>query len=235
MVWRIEADTTTGLLAVETRDKDTGRPAFSTFDSRTGNSFIHEKPYGEKNWALAGTTGRNLIVRAYGQNSPEGAGVACIDADTGDLRWEQFNYVLLHVGNQLLTVRHRNFAGGYEQYLDPATGDLTQFNRIPNKPTGPDIVIPHRYKDNVPELLAGYTIHGDLFFCRIGRKQAWAFHEQLHEKYHVRLIITSGLTVLSDQVLITGLDKMTPELFFMINEQLFIISHNKREIVSYLV
>lgn len=235
MVWRIEADTAANLLAVETRDAVTGHPAFSAFDSRTGVSFIHEKPYGDRNWALAGTADGKLIVRAFGQNSPDGAGIACLDAHTGDLLWEQFNYVLVHVGDRQLTVRHRAFAGAYEQHLDLATGNLTKFNKTADKPTGPDIVLPRRYEHGIPELLAGYAVYGDLFYCQIGAKQLWAFHEATQQTYRVRLVISSGLTLLADQVILTKLAKMTPELFFMIGQQLFIISHNKREIVSYLV
>src|SRR5690606_416406 len=235
MVWRIEADTTGNLLAVETRDKDTGRPAFSAFNYQTGESFIHEKPYGDRNWALAGIANRKLILRAFGQRSPDGAGIACIDAVDGELAWEQFNYVLLHVGSQQLTVRHRNFAGGYEQYLDSATGNLTQFNKTTSKPTEPTIVLPQRYEHDVPGILAGYAIHGDLFYCQIGPKHLWTFHEATQEAYRVRLVITSDLSILDDRIILRELIRMTPELFFMIEQQLFIVSDNKREIVSYLV
>ncbi|HWK59569.1 MAG TPA: DUF4905 domain-containing protein [Parapedobacter sp.] len=235
MVWRIEADTSAHLLAVETRDKETGQPSFSAFDYQSGVSFIHEKPYGNRNWVLAGVTDRKLIAKAFGQNSPDGAGIACIDVASGDLLWEQFNYVLVHVGNQQLTVRHRNFAGGYEQHLDITTGNLTQFNKNAGKPTEADIVLPQRYGHGLPECLAGYPVHGDLFYCQIGPKQLWAFHEARQGSYRVRMVITSGLTVLADQIILPELAKMTPELFFMIGQQVFIISDNKREIVSYLV
>lgn len=235
MVWRIEADTSANVLAVETRDKETGLPAFSAFDSSTGVSFVDEKPYGDRSWALAGTADRKLVIRAFGQNSPEGAGIACIDTDSGDVLWEQFNYVLVHVGNRQLTVRHRNFAGGYEQYLDLSTGNLTNFNKQADKPTGPDIVIPQRYEHGVPERLSGYAVFGDLFYCQIGAQQLWAFHEVIQQAYRVRLVIFNGITIVADHIILEGLDKMTPELFFMVGQQLFIISHNKREIVSYLV
>ncbi len=235
MVWRIQADTDTHLLAVETRDQETGHPAFSAFDSHTGTSLIHEQPYGDRHWALAGMAHRKLVVKAFGQNSPDGAGVACIDIDRGALIWEQFNYVLVQVGNHQLTVRHRNFAGGYEQHLDAATGNLTPFNKTAAKPTAADIVIPQRYELGIPECLAGYPVHGDLFYAGIGAKQVWAFHEAVQEAYRVRLVITNGLTVLADPVILPELARMTPELFFMIGQQVFIISDNKREIVSYLV
>src|SRR3546814_445478 len=198
-------------------------------------SLIQEKPYGDRNWALAGLADRKLVVKAFGQNSPNGTGIACIDIDRGDLLWEQFNYMLVRVDSHQLTVRHRNFAGGFEQYLDIATGNLTPFNKTAAKPIEANIVLPQRYEQGIPECLANYPVHGDLFFCRIGQKQLWGFHEAIPQAYRARLVVTSGLTVVADQVVITELAKMAPELFFMIGQQVFIISDNKREIVSYLV
>ncbi|MFB2118569.1 DUF4905 domain-containing protein [Parapedobacter sp. 2B3] len=235
MVWRIEADTDGRLLAVETRDQETGRPSFSAFDYESGISLIHENPYGDRNWALAGTADRKLVIKAFGQNSPDGAGIACIDADTGDLLWEQFNYVLVQVGRRQLTVRHRNFASGYKQHLDLDTGNLTQFNNSASKPTAAEIVLPQRYGNGIPECLTAYSVYGDLFRCPIGPKELWAFHEVTGETYQVRLVVSSGPAIVADQVVLTGLEKMTPELFFGVERQVFIISDNKREIVSYLV
>lgn len=235
IVWRMEADTTEHLLAVETRDKDSGAPAFSVFDYRTGTTLIHEKTYGDRNWTLAGTARRKLIIRAYGSNSPDGAGIACMDADHGTINWEQFNYTLLHVDRQQVAVRHRNFAGGYEQYLDIDTGNLTPFNTSASKPTGPEIVLPQQYSGNAPEVLDGFTIHGDIFHCPIGSKETWAFHEKTESGYRVRLVITSGLAVLADRIILSDLTAITPELFFVIGSHLFFIGNNKREIVSYLV
>lgn len=235
IVWRIEADTANNILAIETRDEATGNPSFSVFDYTTGTSLVHERPYGDRNWALAGTTDRKLIVRAFGHNSPDSAGIACIDATTGELLWEQFNYMLVGIGDQQLTVRHRNFASGYEQYIDIHTGNLTQADQPTDKPAGLAIVLPQRHIGNVPALLANYEIHGDIFCCPIGSKQVWAFHEVTHQKYRVRLVISNGLNVLSDEVVLTNLAHMIPELFFAIDRQLFLVSDNKREIVSYLV
>ena len=235
MVWRIEADTTAHLLAIETRDQETGHPFFSALDYRSGNLLIHEKPYGDRNWGLAGLADRKLLIKAFGQNSPNGTGIACIDIDHGGLLWEQFNFVLVRAGHRQLTVRHRNFAAGYEQYLDASTGNLTPFNKMAAKPTEANTVLPQRYEQGIPECLVGYPVHGDLFHCQIGQKQLWGFHEVIQEAYRVRLVVTSGLSVLADQVVLTELAKMTPELFFVIGQQVFIISDNKREIVSYLV
>jgi len=235
LVWRMEVDTSVGLLAVETRDAETGNPSFSALRYRTGVSLIHELPYGDRNWTLAGAVDGRLILKAFGQDSPEGTGIACIDAGTGEVVWEQFNYVLLAVVDGLLLVRHRTFAGGYEQYLDAHTGDLTQFNISADKPTGPGIVIPQRYGASIPVFLANYAAYGDIFHGAIGSKEVWAFHEKLNQAFCIRLVVSSGSNVLDDKVVLSDLPKMLPEIFFSIAEQLFLIGDNKRKIVSYLV
>jgi len=235
VVWRIEADTTTGILALETRDPDTGSPSFSAIEYKTGISCVNEKPYGDRNWSLAGILGGKLILRAWGQNTPEGAGIACMDAKSGAILWEQFNYTLVSVHNQLIVVRHRNFASGYEQYLNPIDGHLTEKNNTLTKPQGPDIVLPQRYVGNMPPFLEHYAIKGDLLYCHVEDRTIWAFHEATDLTYRIRLIVSSGLEMLTDTIMISDLPKAAPELFFVIGRQLFFIGDNKREIVAYLV
>ncbi len=235
LVWRIEVDATHGLMAVETRDESTGTPRFSAIRYATGTSLLHETPYGDRNWTLAGVVTGKLILRTFGEKSPTGTGIACIDIDSGQVRWEQFNYTLLDIVDSQLLVRHRNFADGYEQYLDVYEGNLTPKNSAQNKPKHATIVIPKRHLGMKPFFLQGLAIVGDVFHCLAERKDVWAFHEQDEEGYRVRLIISSGLEVLADEMIMDGLTKMAPELFFMLEKQIFLIGDNKRKIVSYLV
>lgn len=236
MVWRIEADTATGMLAVETRQPDNGHPAFSAFRYGTGESTIQEIAYGDRHWTLAAIVADRLVVKAFGKDSPSHPGIACIDIHTGKTLWEQFNYTLLAVRDGLLLVRHRNFAGGYEQLLDPATGDLTKINISATKPGSPEIVLPERYADGLPEALASDTQRGDVFRTRMGEKTVWAFHEADNgNTYRLRLAVTGGREAVATAIVLNGLTKMVPETFFAIGNQLFLIGDNKREIVSYLV
>ena len=235
IIWRIEVGMPTGILAIETRDQDTGNPSFSTIEYTTGQSGITEKQYGDRNWSLAGVIDSLLILRAWVQNTPEGAGIACIDATTGDLLWEQFNYTLVAVTDRQIVVRHRNFVGGYEQFLNPYDGNLSSKDNLANHLMRPEIVLPTPYTDPPPSFLDHYNIAGDLFSCLIDDRTVWAFHEAIENTYQIRLIVSHGLNVLTDNLAITGLPKMTPELFFAIRNQLFLIGNNKREIISYLV
>ncbi len=236
LVWRIEADTDAGLLAIETRDQDTGKPLFSAIDYQTGRSPVYEKPYGDRNWTLAATTDRKLILRAMGQDGPNAAGIACIDAITGNLLWEQFAYAFVGLAHGRLVVRHRNFAGGYEQHLDPVDGNLTQKKTSPIKPSAPEIVLPQRYVGDMPPFLKSYSVHGEVFHYPIGERVAWAFHETPPEEgFAVRLVVSEGTQAVAEKVVLSGLTKMIPELFFAIANQLFFLGDNKREIASYLV
>ena len=139
------------------------------------------------------------------------------------------------MADRQLIVRHRNFASGYEQHVDIDTGALTHINKPTNRRSAPDIIIPQRYTLELPAPLANYVIQGEILHCRIGSKQLFAFHEVTPQSYRVRLVIYSGLNILSDEIVLTGLTKMIPELFFAIGRQLFFVGDNKREIVSYLV
>ena len=235
LVWRIEVDVVNRLMATETRDEQTGVPRFSTFRYVNGESLIREIPYGDRNWTLAGIVSGKLILRTFGQNSPNSIGIACIDATDGQVLWEQFNYTLLAIRGHEIIARHRNFADGYEQYLSVDDGSLTQKDDGLNKPIHPNIVIPKQYLGKVPMFLQHYAIVGELHHCSVGSNDVWAFHERDDQSYHVRLVISSDLDVLANEVVISNLVKMTPELFFMLNDQIFLIGNNKRKIVSYLV
>lgn len=236
LVWRIEVDTVNRLMAVETRNTDTGTPRFSTLRYTTGESLVDELAYGDRNWTLAGASHGNLVLRAYGQHGPESAGVASIDATTGKILWEQFNYNLLELREGVLRVRHRNFASGHEQYLSIADGELTPVpNLLVVDQTDQHIIIPKPHIGERPGFLSNYAIHGELFHCAPKQVQVWGFHEKKDETYSIRLVVSNDLGIVTDKVGITGLTKMIPELFFMINDQLFLIGDNKQKIVSYLV
>src|SRR5690606_30802695 len=202
------------ILAIETRDQDTGNPAFSTVNYATGKSLITEKQYGDRNWSLAGMIGNSLILRAWGEQSPNGAGIACMDAITGDIRWEQFNYTLVGLENRQIVARHRNFASGYEQYLNPRTGNLTPLEDLTDSPTKPKIILPNHYLGETPAFFDRYHVIGDLVSCSINNRTVWAFHEALDNTYQIRLAVSQDSTLLADTVVATGLPKMTPELFF---------------------
>lgn len=237
VVWRIEADTLRGLMAVETRETDSGKPLFSVFAYVSGQSHFHEISYGDRHWTLAGIANGRLILRAYGTQSPDSPGIACIDALDGTVVWEQFNYTLLTVMEDALLVRHRNFSTGYETRLQIADGSPMQRGIHTPPTTVPEtgLLVPRIYNGETPDFLANYAIEGEIHHCETGAYQLWGFHEKTDQTYRIRLVVSHASEIAGNIIAITGLTKMIPELFFMIGRQIFLIGNNKREIVSYLL
>jgi len=239
LIWRLEVDAVNELMAVETRDMTSGKPRFSAFEYATGTSTITEIPYGERYWTLAGIIDATLIVRAYGANSPDGAGLAGLDARTGAIIWEQFNYTLVGIEGNTLAARHRNFASGYVERLRASDG--TVIKRLEAGPLDQTVrssrvVLPRPYSGKTPSFLTRYAIHGELFHYATGGHDIWAFHEKESEQsFTVKLVLSSGLSVQAEEIVERGLTKMLPELYFMIGDQIFVITDNKQKIVSYLV
>lgn len=234
LLWRIEVDTARQLLAVETRAPDTGNPSFSVLHYRDGTILFREQPYGDRHWTLAGTMNGRVILKAFGSDSPEGTGIVSLDAYTGAVVWEQHQYRLVALNRSRLTVRHRSLATGYEQQLDPLTGNLTKFNISFDKPDDSDIVLPTPVA-GIPAILADYAVFGDVLLCPIGPKNVWAFHERIGSGYRIRMVVTSDTERLDDRIVVADLPKMLPEIFFAADGQLFLLGDNKRKIVSYLV
>ncbi|WP_257656733.1 DUF4905 domain-containing protein [Parapedobacter lycopersici] len=237
LIWRIEVDTRSGLMAVETRDVASGGPRFSVFQYASGNAWLEEFPYGDRNWTLAGIVNGLLLLRAYGAQSPDSAGIACINAADGEILWEQFNYTLLAVQGDTLLVRHRNFSAGYEEHLQVTDGTPLRQRpvQLQDMPSGEALRIPQPYTGEYPGFLAHFAIHGDLHYCNTGSYQVWAFHETAGPGYRIRLAVSDISGLIDERIVITGLTKMIPELFFMIGSQIFLIGDNKQEIVSYLL
>lgn len=237
LIWRMEVDTRSGLMAVETRDAASGKPHFSVFRYSSGNTCLAEFPYGDRNWTLAGIINGLLLLRAYGAQSPDSAGIACINATDGEIMWEQFNYTLLAIQGDTLLARHRNFSAGYEEHLQVTDGTplRQQPTQQQDQPSGEPLRIPHPYTGKYPDFLAHYAIHGDLHYCKAGSYEVWAFHETAGPGYRIRLAVSDTSGLIDERIVITGLTKMIPELFFMIGSQIFLIGDNKQEIVSYLL
>lgn len=235
VVWRMEADTANGLFAVETRQVDGGTAAYSVIRYETGEFLLHEIAYGDRNWTLVGFVEGRILLRALGTDTPMAPGITCLDAYSGRVIWEQFNYVWLGLDGGEVIARHRNFAGGYEQRLDVHSGQIEQKRNIPNKPTAPPIVLPELHYGQSPAFLAKYSIYSDLVCCRVADKVVWGFHEKMGQHYQIRLVISNDIRVLADPIVLSGLERMIPELFFMIGSHLFMIGNNKREIIAYLV
>lgn len=234
-IWRIEVDENSKLLAIETRSIENGKPFFSALDYLSGECPIDELAYGDKLWTLAGICEDKLLLKSYSEKSPEGAGICCLSAVSGAILWEKFNYTFLSIDTTQVLVRPAQFRSGYEISLSIENGEPTS-KKIPStKPSVNRIVIPQPYNMVFPDYIIHHNPIGSLYHHQVGEKEIWAFHVKNNNKLDVKLLISQGFMMLAEQTIMCNLEKMTPEIFFMIGQQLFFIDSNKRKIVSYLV
>lgn len=234
LIWRIEVDTAKSLLAIESRDIDTGTPKFAVVDYESGITLFEERAYGDRLWTIGGVFGGYVILRNYGEHSPENAGIICINVSDGNVVWEHFGWTFLELRQHTLVVRPRSVLAGYETYVNIANGaEITK--PIDNPPIYNDVAIPSVHIDSFPSILKNYDVEGDIFTAHWLEKKIWAFHHRQNGTLDVKMLISNAFMILDEYTVMAGLNKKLPELFFMINNQIFFIRGNKREIVSYLV
>jgi len=236
VIWRIEADTAAKTLAIESRSPDDGLPTFSVVRYTDGHSLVHERAYGDRQWTLAGIAEDCILLRAIGQSQPSAPGIACLSSTSGETRWENFSHTFVAMHGGCIQARPRHIASGYYAYLAIRTGQPVDSSpSATKKPDQPEILLPSPTIDLPEAIVESYPIVGTALHFPFGDKDGWAFHIAQDDGYAVNLIITQERAILQARTLMTGLEKMIPEIFFVIGRQLFFIAGNKQEIVSYLV
>ncbi len=236
VIWRIEADTAAKTLAIESRSPEGGLPAFSVIRYTDGYSWVHERAYGDRQWTMAGIAEGCLLLRAMGQREPNAPGIACLSCTSGETRWENFSHTFMAMQAGSIYARPRNIASGYDAYLDILTGQAMDSPHTVTKPPSQSEILLPTPTTNLPDAIAtSHCVVGTVFHFPFGDKDGWAFHVRQDDGFAVKLFITQQLDLLETRTLMTGLEKMVPEIFFVIDRQLFFIGGNKQEIVSYLV
>lgn len=232
----MEADTASKMLAIESRAPEGGLPAFSVIRYTDGHTFVQERAYGDRHWTLAGMAADCLLLRAIGEREPNAPGIACLSATSGEVCWESFNHTFVAMRAGHIQARPRHIASGHDAYLSVETGQPV------NMPTSTldhgshsDILLPQPSTSLPDSIATNYEITGAVHHLSLGDKDVWAFHVAQDDGFDVEIVVSQHIAILDARTIMTGLAKMTPEMFFAIGKQLFFIAGNKQEIVSYLV
>ncbi|SEO09992.1 protein of unknown function [bacterium A37T11] len=235
IVWRIKTDEVSQLLAVESRDSDTGMPSFSVIHYPTGSVLLHELHYGDRWWTIAGIHQGMLIVQAMSEAGPAAEGLAAIDCQTGKVVWETFQYRLQMLTNEGIFVYHRMLSGPPGELISFESGTLLVPNADPSffKPIPNQVALPVMYEGQKPSWLNAETIHGPLFYCLYGQETLWAWHEPDNNAYNLRLRTEAGGKNPSNTLLLEHLPKLLLEPFFLLDGQIFCVTHTNRGISSY--
>lgn len=237
IIWRIKADEENKWIAVESRDPENGIPEFSVIHYPTGRILFDQLRYGDRWWTIAGIAKGYLLLQALREQGPQAEGLVAIECETGQIAWEAFHYRLLSLTAEGALVSHRNLSGTSGDLIDVASGNLiaSRIQQSAVKPSVTQVVLPVVYEGERPSRLDTYAMEGPLFYNHYGKLDLWSFHERAETGYSVRLVTFSGQSAVHNQTIIGSTEKMLLEPFFLLDDQVFCVQYNNREIASYFL
>lgn len=234
IVWKIKISST--LLAVESRHAENKVVAFSVFDLSTGAVNFLEKSYPEQwNLSLDFVHDDAIILHSFETGDiPKSKGIVALDPLTGNIKWEKYNITIDHVQNEGIRIYDSRLQPRRYQWLVLNDGNLTDEQEISNI-SGADIVFPDFTTSMaLPHFIDKATIVGQISYLARSGKSFISFHQKTGDTIAQRVIVYQQDSVLLDDIIISGIQKLQPETFFIQQNQLFYI-RNKREIISYLI
>lgn len=236
-IWRIKTDESAQLLAIETRDRNNGQPFFSVIHYPSGQVLLNEQTYGDRWWTLAAIAGERLLLQTMSTDGPQTHGLTALHSRTGETAWEGFQYRFLAVTAKGVAVQHRNVSGGPPSLLNILSGariDTTVTDET-LYPVPVHVTLPRACTEPPPAWLSAYPAEGPLFHTSNHDRDIFVFHERQQDAFALRILIFSGETVLYNQVIADSFEKILYEPFFILDNQLFAVSHQDDTIISYFV
>jgi len=234
-IWRIEVDAQAEMIAVETRNPESTVATISVYNLK-GETLHAGYKLPEKEWALACIQKGKVICKKYGESSPITSGIYIFDILSPDIPASIFyahQYISPFFG--YIQVRHQQFHSGMEEYIDLETLALEKINQAHIKPFDNSVVFPLQYHTQVPKFLQQYAIDGELWISKIGDNFLWSFHEKSSDYWKINLIVSNRYEILEEYSFPEKISKKGQNIYFQIKKQIFLLSDNKQEIVSYLV
>lgn len=231
-IWKIVADAASRQIAVELRDTESTCAVLYVFDFE-GKEVLINKQIDEKEWTLEAIQYHTIVLKRVGDTQPVKEGILFLDIQ-GSLRhlWQEYTWIDTYRG--VIKVRHRNFQSGFEEYIDIETLKKTSdTERMQDYCSA--IKMPVPYSGPLPPYLPHSAIQDLPWISRAANRILWSYHIKENDHYRLNLAIADTSNLLWTQCLLSDMPKMIPQPYFQIENQIFLMSYNKRKIVSYLV
>ncbi|TYR35313.1 hypothetical protein FXV77_13020 [Sphingobacterium phlebotomi] len=231
-IWKIVADAASRQFAVELRDTESTYAILYVFDF-DGKEMLKHRQIDEKEWTLEAIQHHTIVLKRVGDTQPVKEGILFLDMQ-GNPRhlWQEYTWIDTY--RDVVKVRHRNFQSGFEEYIDIETLKKTSdTGRIQEYCSAVKMPVP--YNGALPPYLQHIAIQDLPWISRAADHILWSYHTKEHAHYHLNLSIADTSKLLSTQCLLSDMPKMIPQPYFQIENQIFLMSYNKRKIVSYLV
>jgi len=237
IIWKIETDPKSQIIAIESRNISDRTTRFSAFNFATGECLFREAAVEDSwFWSLDKVYEGLIFLHSYvNESSPEHKGVIALNK-RGNIEWQQHNITLYDILNEGLLV--------YNPRIQPRTFELLlhntgksigkpqhEFNRITREILVPEIIDDlSEFNDFLPQ-----NTVGPVFYLQHNQKDILAFHTATEKIFNQQLLVLQDKTVILKDFLARDIQKLNPEAFFIDQAYLFYIRNNKSEIVSYSV
>lgn len=233
-IWKIEIDETSKLIAIECRDPENTLPYITVMDFQ-GMRYLDHFMVPEKEWTLAAIQDQVVILKKIAENSPISPGVWMLYYKNPNNTYLYHQYQYLGLTNGYVHIRPQHITSGFEQYFSLLSNKI--LSAIPEeiKPLENQLVFPMEFNAQKPDFLQHITNNEDLWISKCNDHFLWSFHERQDEKYHVRLLLSDKKQVFDETIIISNLNLKLIQIYFQVGCQIFLLTHNKQEFVSYLV
>jgi hypothetical protein len=232
-IWRLEVDPVSNTLFAEIRNVEDRRVNFAAINLTDGKTYFKDYTVDER-WLTGIETayGGVLLLHYYeSASSPAHKGLAAIEATTGRLLWNNFNYSFDHLStdgpvffdSRMQPARYyiANIRTGTLQRAYDANADGTFDNQIlvPEAATLPDDLPP------LPVECYGSKVHYLAYnsFRIVSLHALWA--GQLRQY----LFVVNDTEVIFEDILNTNIQKLQPEAFVLYQNKLIYLK-DKSEI-----
>lgn len=232
-IWKIEMDTEQHQLAIETRDTDTTIPTFYAIDFK-GTALMHPLIMEEKEWTLDGIQNGFIVLKCVGEHTPIQEGVQVRRISDGQNTYFSREHILVDTFAHCIIVRHRNIASGQLWKIALDTGQSEPFTESETPPTVHTVNYPIPYKDT-PAFFENTPFERPLWLSKVENNYLWCYHQVTENGFDLILTKSDLNQILDQQVILSGMEKMIPQPYFQLGNQIFFMTYNKRKIIAFLV
>jgi hypothetical protein len=242
-IWQIRWDPVQKRFGIETRHPDDGGAYLFYLDAKKGVLLQKEYPMGyplpDKAWTLVGIWDGIFLARKMGQQQPYALGIMAIDARNGQVIWELPHMRFVKQEGPWVACQIASMVSGPLQWVHLQEGKLQQQPTTYTAIEETLIEGPELYTAEAPEWVKPYQPIGDIYRMHLNGGMLWCFQYvkkcENSSGYFVRWMGVKEEKICFEEDILGPLPQLLPEIFFKIDQQLFLIGNNKREFVSYLV
>ncbi|SDM58215.1 protein of unknown function [Daejeonella rubra] len=236
LIWKIRIQEKKGYLAIESRQLESGKIAFTVLDHQTGEINFKEKSFLEPmNLNLAYAAQNNILLTANEHTeSPASKGLISVNIVDGEILWERYNFTLNQAVPDGVQVFDPKIYPRKYTWIDHISAEniVEQEN---SQYENSYLIFPALVESyTLPDFIDHGPIQGDISVLSFNRLSMVCFHQTFENNMQQRLVVYQDDRILLDDIMIAGIQKLQPESFFIVNKRLLYI-RNKDEIVSYFV